>query len=106
MNLCDIEDETVARKRKNALSAIDMQMAEETKHISKEKTQRKKDGKSQGSTAKCQLKAEDVKNEGKWTDERNMHRRKQGVVVGIDPKVDEYVRKLKQADRELNLEAK
>eukprot|EP00112_Aurelia_sp_Birch-Aquarium-sp1_P022723 Seg650.10 transcript_id=Seg650.10/GoldUCD/mRNA.D3Y31 product="hypothetical protein" protein_id=Seg650.10/GoldUCD/D3Y31 len=124
VNLCEIgEDLTSPRtaKRKQAMTDFALPNPKEIQYISKEvisrpmalkkkmmnfaevnlsgndvKTAEKKN------TSENRIESEDVRFGRKSLGEREGCRRKHGIVLGVDPKVDEYVHKLKNKGGEAN----
>lgn len=90
INLCDIGEGVTPPRRKNALPEMSTRSSRETSDRLK-----KRDGK------KVNIKCEDaVRSPCMHNETCKKQRRKQGVVLGVDPKVDEYLQRIKGKDAE------
>ena len=115
VNLCEIGEDITSPRRKQAITDFTLPNTKEIQHISKDVIARpmalkkkamnvtevnlngndmnKQEGKN---ISENKTENEDVRFGRKSLGERDGFRRKHGVVLGVDPKVDEYVYKLKK----------
>ena len=119
VNLCEIGEDLTSPRRKQAITDFTLPNAKEIQHVSKDVitkpmalkkkamnfTEAKPNGndlkkEENKTTSESGAENEDVRCGRKSLGERDGFRRKHGVVLGIDPNVDEYVYKLKKKGEE------
>ena len=96
INLCDVASDVPPPKRKNALS--DMRGHHELASDENEKSiRREKRGDSKGRSRHSRS-GEEAGQQLRAVESREKQRRKKGVVIGVDPNVDAYLKRMKKLD--------